>query len=120
MIIVPALMLIIPTLMAIIIMVLIITVTVLMRLLMPAVVRGSRRRGGLPAVAAPVHATIITLAHVISLMAAPPLWWTPVVTIPIVSALILISEVNRNAGDIDVNGHACLCDDRQCQYTTKQ
>ncbi|GBU11533.1 hypothetical protein AwEntero_01340 [Enterobacterales bacterium] len=63
---------------------------------------------------------VIAIAYVMPLMFMPPLRWPPVVTIPIVSALILISEMNRHARYVDVYRHTCLCDDRQCQYTTKQ
>jgi len=53
---------------------------------------GWRRR--LPAVTTPIQAMIIALTNMMPLMFMPPLRWSPVIAIPVVSALILISDMN--------------------------
>jgi hypothetical protein len=77
-------------------------------------------RLGIPAIAMPVHAMLITVTVMMALMLVPPLRRTPVIAIPVVAALILIPEVERYARDINVNRNICLRDHRQCQCTTKQ
>ena len=78
------------------------------------------RRFGIPAVAMPVHTMIIALNVMMALMIMPPLRRTPVVTIPVIATLVLIPEMNRYAGYVNVNRNICLRDHRQCQCTTKQ
>ena len=78
------------------------------------------RRFGIPAVAMPVHTMLIALTIMMALMVMPPLRRTPVVTIPVIATLVLIPEMNRYAGYVNVNRNICLRDHRQCQCTTKQ
>ena len=77
-------------------------------------------RFGIPAIAMPVHAMLITVTVMMTLMLVPPLRRTPVIAIPVVAALILIPEVERYARDVNVNRNICLRDHRQRQCTTKQ
>mgnify|MGYP004711864203 CR=1 FL=1 len=77
-------------------------------------------RFSVPAIPMPVHAMLITFTVMMPLVIMPPLRWSPVIAIPVVSALILIPKVKRHARDIEVNRNICLCDHRQSQCTTQQ
>ena len=63
------------------------------RRVVPRITVAALRRFGIPAVTMPVHAMLITFTIMMALMIMPPLRRTPVITIPVVTALILIPEV---------------------------
>ena len=116
----PALMITIIMVITIIMMIAVVRVALIVLRVVWRIAMTTLRRFGIPAVAMPVHTMLIALTIMMALMVMPPLRRTPVVTIPVIATLVLIPEMNRYAGYVNVNRNICLRDHRQCQCTTKQ